>query len=135
MLSTLAKNGKAHWNYPAEWLKLWEEDLTIDLHLLNDAITFIIKIDKQIQGFCLLFPSEDFFELEHLWIDTKLIGKGVGGHLMDHVLKIIQKQTSEIRVSADPNAEGFYSRYGFIKYANQKSSPEGRTIPRMKLKF
>lgn len=54
---------------------------------------------------------------------------------MDHVIMTIQKQTSEIRVSADPNAEGFYSRYGFIKYADQKSSPEGRTIPRMKLKF
>lgn len=109
--------------------------MTIDLPLLRAAITFIIKIDKQIEGFCLLIPSESFFELEHLWIDTKLIGKGIGGQLMDHVIMTIQKQTSEIRVSADPNAEGFYSRYGFIKYADQKSSPEGRTIPRMKLKF
>lgn len=109
--------------------------MSIDLPLLKDAITFLIRIDKQIQGFCLLIPFKDFFELEHLWIDTKLIGKGIGGQLMNHVIKTIQKQTSEIRVSADPNAKGFYSRYGFIKYADQKSSPEGRTIPRMKLKF
>ena len=135
MLSDLAKKGKAYWNYPQEWLKLWDDDLTINQALLSSSITYIMSIESEIKGFCLLIGSEDFIEIEHFWLSTELIGKGFGGKLMKHTFQSIRNNWTEVQVSADPYAQGFYEQFGFVKYSDVPSSPQGRTIPRLRLKF
>lgn len=135
MLSDLAKKGKAYWDYPLEWLKLWDEDLTINKVLLSSSITYVLRIESEIKGFCLLVPEKEFIEIEHFWLSTKLIGQGLGGKLITYALESIKDNWTEVQVSADPNALGFYERFGFVKYSDIPSSPKGRTIPRLRLKF
>lgn len=135
MLSELAKKGKAYWNYPLEWLQMWDKDLTINKALLSSAITYVLKIESKIKGFCLLIGSEDFIEIEHFWLSTELIGKGFGGKLMIQTLQSISDNWNEVQVTADPYAQGFYERFGFVKISDIPSTPRGRTIPRLRLKF
>lgn len=135
MLSELAKKGKAHWGYPYSWLKLWEKDLSIDLKLLNESITYVLKCDDEISGFCLLQAKTDFIEIEHFWLKTELIGKGLGGRLLKHALKEFKNKYPRMEVTADPQARGFYEKFGFKFLKEIPSQPKGRSIPRLTLEF
>lgn len=114
---------------------LWENDLTIDQSALRQSITFVIKMNQTIEGFGLLQPYPTHLELDHFWLATKIIGRGYGGQLINHIIAYAQSKNMSIELSSDPNAEGFYKRYGFEKIAEQKSRPDGRTIPRMRLNY
>lgn len=135
MLSDLAKKGKAYWGYPQAWLELWDQDLTIDLLLLRKSMTYVLINKNQIYGFCLLQPKDGLIEIEHFWLKTSLIGKGIGGQLLTQVLKVSKKNYARIEVSADPHAKGFYEKFGFKYLKEIPSLPKGRTIPRLYLEF
>ena len=61
------------------------------------------------------------------------MGKGFGKVLLQHSLKEVVKKEKDIIVVADPNAETFYVKQGFVTYDQIESLPKGRFLPVMKL--
>lgn len=63
------------------------------------------------------------------------IGHGVGGNLIRRGISWAKQNSFEvIQTTADPNAQGFYQQFGFVKVADYPStSIPRRVLPRMEL--
>ena len=133
-LTKISKAAKAYWGYTQEWLDLWEEDLTITPQLMEkDRIYKLVKGDE-ILGFCVISEQEGVLEIEHLWIRPEHIGKGLGKFLLQKVLdQVITKSHVTLSVIADPNATGFYEKFGLKTVKYIPSQPTGRKLPLMQL--
>ncbi len=91
----------------------------------------VIELDGAIAAFCkIVFASTlprhsdaaNPLELKQLYTDPELIGRGLGGRLMDWALGEARKAGADevqLTVYADnPEAQRFYARYGMIKLAD-----------------
>src|ERR1043166_205185 len=112
-LTRLAHAAKGHWGYPAEWIDHWKTDLTITAEFIAANEVFIATIENEIAGCCALVTAHGLAELEHMWIDPKQMGKGVGRALFEQATQRASALGfTELELSADPHAEGFYERMG-----------------------
>lgn len=135
-LSDIALNAKRHWGYPEHWIKHWEADLTISPDFINNNHVYVVEEDGEIRGFYALCVTNEKAELEHMWVSPQYIGTGIGKVLfLDAMERAAQMNVSEVELSADPNAAGFYERMGAEKIGEVDSSMDGqpRIIPRMKI--
>jgi predicted GNAT family N-acyltransferase len=69
-----------------------------------------------------------------MWVAPKHIGTGVGKELFIHAMQISARdKISEVEISADPNAEGFYKRMGATRTGEVSSEIDGqeRRLPRL----
>ena len=68
--------------------------------------------------------------LEHMFIDPKNIGDGIGKKLFNHMKEhCMIKDIRKIGILADPNSKGFYEKMGCIYRGEYPSTIEGRTTP------
>ncbi len=51
-LNTLCLASKSHWNYPADWIEYWKEELTLSVEDFMLHSIFKICNDNEIVGFC-----------------------------------------------------------------------------------
>src|SRR5215510_962926 len=135
-LTSLAHAAKRHWNYPEKWIEHWKADLTISSEFIHNNDVYVALIDGVVAGCCALVISESLAELEHMWIDPQQMGQGVGRALFEHTIqRARQLGLSELELSADPNAEGFYNRMGAVRIGADRADMDGqpRVLPRMKV--
>ena len=135
-LTRLAHLAKRHWNYPAEWIDSWKGELTITPEFISDHEVFVAVCDQVIAGCCALVIKDTLAEIEHMWIDPKQMGKGVGRALFEHAKARAQQLGFRMmELSADPNAEGFYKRMGAIRIGEIPADMFGepRYLPRMRI--
>ena len=135
-LTEIALNAKRHWGYPEHWISHWEADLTISPDFIDNNHVYVADEDGEIRGFYALCVENHKAELEHMWVSPEYIGTGIGKELfLDAMERAAQMNVSEVELSADPNAAGFYERMGAAKIGEVDSSIEGqvRKVPRMKL--
>lgn len=133
-LSRISKAAKAYWDYPPEWLAMWETDLTITEEDLEQFQVFKLVEDQKILGYCVISENGPILEIEHLWVLPEQIGRGLGKYLLENVLKrVVQKSHTTLTVIADPNAVGFYEKFGLKWVRYIPSQPEGRQLPVMLL--
>jgi len=79
---------------------------------------------------------DDKAELEHMWVQPVYIGTGIGKDLfLDAMERAATMNVSEVELSADPNAAGFYERMGATRIGELDSEVDGkpRKLPRMKV--
>lgn len=76
-------------------------------------------------------------ELETCFVDPAWQGRKVGRQLFEALFKRVQELgLSGIGLDADPSAEPFYARLGFVTTGRTPSgSIPGRTLPRMEMKL
>ena len=87
-------------------------------------------------SFYALCVIDDKAELEHMWVQTAYIGTGIGKDLfLDAMERAAKMNVSEVELSADPNAAGFYERMGATRIGDVDSEIDGkpRKLPRMKV--
>jgi len=135
-LTQIALDAKRHWGYPEHWIKHWESDLTITPEFIANNHVYIAEVDGEIRGFYALCVIDDKAELEHMWVQPVYIGTGIGKDLfLDAMERAAKMNVSEIELSADPNAAGFYERLGATRIADVDSEIDGkpRKLPRMKV--
>lgn len=133
-LSQISYQAKGYWGYPAEWLEIWKEDLTITPELISENDAWKIIIDDQIIGFTIIISHpDDSCEVEHCWIKPEYIGKGLGGKLLGHALGQKRYTQKPFNVLADPNAVPFYEKFGFKTIKEVPGKPEGRQLPWMEM--
>lgn len=134
LLSTIAYDAKGFWNYPDEFMRLWENDLTVTPDFISANVVRCVIADSTIIGFYALSDSDTHFELEHLWISPKHIGKGIGSELFDDARTYIANQGGGVlKILTDPNAEAFYLKQGAQRIGKLPSKPAGRTLPLLQL--
>ena len=137
-LSALAHSAKRHWNYPDEWIAHWQNDLTITRDFILNNEVFVAVMDREIAGCCALVVSQGLAELEHMWIDPKHMGKGVGRALFEHVeARAKEVGAPMLELTADPHAEKFYERMGAKRVGDVPADMFGqpRVLPRMRVEF
>jgi N-acetylglutamate synthase-like GNAT family acetyltransferase len=137
-LTALAHAAKQHWNYPDQWIAHWKDDLTITGDFIANHEVFVAMIDKEIAGCCALVLSDSLAELEHMWIDPKQMGKGIGRALFERVqARARELGAAMLELSADPHAEKFYERMGARRVGDVPAHMFGhaRVLPRMRVEF
>jgi len=134
LLNAISIESKMYWGYPQEWMNNWRNALTITEPYLSKNPVYKL-IGNEIAGFCGIEKKIGYYEVSHLWLKPGYIGKGLGRFLLTATLHKVVEKGSEVRVEADPNAEKFYARQGFITFDKIESYPKGRFLPLMKLVY
>jgi N-acetylglutamate synthase-like GNAT family acetyltransferase len=136
-LTKIAHDAKRYWGYPEHWIKHWESELTISSDFVNENEVYVMAGDDEVRGFYALVVRDDKAELEHLWVAPEHIGTGVGKELFVHAMqRAAGRDVSEVEISADPNAEGFYKKMGAHRIGDVQADMDNkpRTVPRMVVK-
>lgn len=134
-LTRIAHAAKRFWGYPEDLIRLWTVDLTVTPEFVVDHAVYCAVKRSQVVGFYALSGERTTRELEHLWVDPKHIGTGVGRALFDHLLGHLRRAgVTRLAIAADPNAEGFYRRVGARRVGTVPSRPAGRHLPLLELR-
>ena len=115
----------------------WENNLTITTRYLTENETYKLVLNDQIIGYySFIRLAENHLKLDNLFLLQNFIGKGFGQLLLNDFLERAQESNSiDIILEADPNAENFYKKFGFVTYDQRESSIKGRFLPQMRLEF
>lgn len=134
-LTEITFDGKAFWGYSKEQLQQWKNELTITKEYIATNSVFNLIFNSEIIGYYSFFKNEENqIVLDYLFILQKYIGKGFGNLLMDDFLQRAKSlNVSSIFLEAEPKAESFYKKFGFLTYDQKESSIKGRFLPQMKL--
>lgn len=112
-LSQIATSAKSYWGYPAQWIELWRDQLTISPSFIEQHETWAAEVDGTVLGFYALTGEPPCLQLEHMWVMPVAIRQGIGTALWTHAMARAGALGAEIvEIEADPNAEGFYTRMG-----------------------
>ena len=133
-LNKISVESKRYWNYPEEWIKKWKDELTITTAEFTNQSIYKLICQESIVGFCSMNETETNYNVLHLWVRPKFIGKGLGKFLLNETLSKVVIKNKDIVLEADPNAEKFYQSQGFETFDKIESYPKGRYLPVMKKK-
>ena len=136
VLTRLAHAAKRHWGYPEEFMRLWKKDLTVTPEFIRRHPVYCVEQRSNILGFYAISGEGVIRELEHMWVDPKFMGQGIGRRLLEHALGLLHGQDcTRLRIVSDPNAESFYQKMGAVTVGEVPSRPEGRTLPLLELRL
>lgn len=129
-LTAIAHEAKRHWGYPDELIALWRDALTITPGFIDEHITCCTLHDAEIAGFYAISHAGRTFELEHMWVQPRYMGRGCGSRMFAHAVETIRAHGGTmLLIASDPNAEAFYLRMGALRIGDVPSTPEGRRLP------
>ena len=134
-LTALAIRSKAHWGYDAAFMAVAVPDLQITPELLGAATAFVAERGTITLGFYVLAAVDGVPMLRDLWVDPAAIGAGVGKQLWSHMLEQARRLGYRaVRITSEPNAEGFYVKMGARRIGAVESSVvKGRMLPLMEI--
>lgn len=133
-LTDLAHRAKAHWGYPASWMREWDPQLTIIPGYLEAHDVWVAERNGTIVGMCALEDLGRRWSLEHVWVEPSVHGGGIGRALVMRALEEARRRRpGVVELLADPFASGFYERLG-ARHAGVVAAPmpgaRDRTLPR-----
>ena len=138
ILTDLTIRSKSYWDYSAEQIMSWKDDLTITTAYIdkNEVYKLTNKHNIIIGYYSYIILNNAVIKLDNLFIDPPYIGHDYGTLLMNDFLKRIKSLKFEkITLDADPNAEKFYHKFGFKTVGKLKSTVENRFLPIMEIKI
>ena len=132
LISDIAMRSKAYWGYSPEFMEACRVELTYSPSFLSENDFFVVKDQQTIVGFYgLVKLSEMQIELEALFIEPDLIGRGLGRLLIEHAFVTAKASgAQEMIIQGDPNAAHFYTKIGGKLISEKESvSIPGRFLP------
>ncbi len=133
-ISSLAIRSKAHWGYSDEFMEACREELTWSESQIDspDYEFYVYEAEGRIAGFYALEhlgPGDA--ELEALFVEPDMIGRGYGRTLIEHAKgRASALGIRRITIQGDPNAESFYKAAGGVRDGQRESSSiPGRFLP------
>ncbi|HVF27414.1 MAG TPA: GNAT family N-acetyltransferase [Pyrinomonadaceae bacterium] len=133
-LSDLALRSKAHWGYDTGFLEKCRAELTLSPSYVTENHVYVVEERECVIGFYSLKAAEDYVELDHLFVEPGVLGRGYGRSLWQHAVETASRLGySQIVVQSDPHAEAFYQAMGATRFALAASSiSPGRTLPMLR---
>jgi len=112
-LTEIAHAAKRHWGYPERWIQSWRDILTMRPEFIAAYVAYSAIEEGRAIGFYLLTTENDGLHLDHLWIAPHAMRRGIGRALFAHAIEETRRLGHRrLKIEADPNAEGFYTRMG-----------------------
>jgi len=135
ILTEITKKSKAYWGYSNEQIENWSQFLTVSKEYIETNSVYNLIVDHQIIGYYSFFhESENTIKLDNLFVLPDFIGKGFGKVLMnDFLIRLQDIQVEKVVLNSEPNAENFYSKFGFVKVGQIETSIKDRYLPIMAL--
>lgn len=134
-LTQIAHAAKSYWGYPARWIELWHNQLTITgAYLQMHEVYAAVDADEVVLGFYALGGRDETFVLEHLWVQPSSFGAGVGRRLFEHaIMRACELGGRVLEIESDPHAESFYQHMGAETIGEVTYELEGqpRALPLM----
>jgi N-acetylglutamate synthase-like GNAT family acetyltransferase len=129
-LTRIAHAAKRLWRYPEKLIRLWKADLTIMPEFVVHHPVYCAVHKSRVVGFYALSGKGATRDLEHMWVEPRMIGSGVGRLLFTHLVSHLRRaKVMRLTIASDPNAEGFYRRLGAHRVGSVASRPAGRFLP------
>lgn len=135
ILTEITKKSKAYWGYSDEQIEIWSEFLTVTKEYIETKSVYNLIIDDQIVGYYSFFhESENIIKLDNLFVLPDFIGKGFGKMLLnDFFIRLKNIDVEKVILNSEPNAEEFYTKFGFVKVGQIETSIKDRYLPIMEL--
>ena len=145
-LTDLTFKSKDYWGYPDAFFEVWSNELKITAEYIDKTDVFIYEKGDFIVGYYSIIELKDDIEvsdvtiskgfwLEHMFIDPKSIGEGIGTKLFHHLQRRCSaKNIARLGILSDPNAIGFYEKMGCMYVGEYPSTIKNRTTPHLVLK-
>lgn len=113
-LTQIAHAAKSYWGYPARWLELWHNQLTVHARYIAETEVYLaLDDDAGPLGFYALTGHGSRWKLDHLWVQPHSFGAGVGRQLFRHAMqRAAELGALVVEIESDPHAEGFYQKMG-----------------------
>ena len=136
-LTEIALQSKAYWGYSAVQIESWKEELMVIPKMFQHSVIHKYLIDTEIAGFYILENTQPHSaSLAFLFVAPQFIKQGIGKQLVVHAIEYSRKNNyTFLKVLSDPNAAGFYKKYGFKVLSQKQSSIAGRFLPAMELRL
>ena len=136
-LTEIALQSKAYWGYSAVQIESWKEELMVIPKMFQHSVIHKYLIDTEIAGFYILENTQPHSaSLAFLFVAPQFIKQGIGKQLVVHAIEYSRKNNyTFLKVLSDPNAAGFYKKYGFKVISQKQSSIAGRFLPAMELRL
>ncbi len=140
-LTALSFASKRYWDYPDSYFDVWKNELTVTPGYIGRNTVFAAWRDSEVIGyFSITEVTADFyagsvlvekgFWLEHFFVAPEFIRKGVGSKLLGHAMNWCKENgIKSLRIFSEPNAAGFYEKFGAKFLYGSASSIEERTVP------
>lgn len=140
-LTEISFQAKRVWNYPEEYYKRWENELTITEDYIKYNIVYVATVNDVVVGYySIVYNPEDqtfgkvFMQsgywMEHIFIRPQYMLKKIGTKLINHLKSICKDNgINYLLIFVDPNAKGFYEKKGAIYKYMSESNIENRKIP------
>jgi len=134
-ISGLARRSKASWGYSGDEMRVFEAELVLSPETVVARRAHVLEASGRVAGFyTLAWREERVMELEHLFVEPAFMGQGFGARLLEHALASARRAGgSRVVVQSDPNAAGFYLRYGAVVVRRIPSSLPDRDLPLLQL--
>ncbi|MDF1814972.1 MAG: GNAT family N-acetyltransferase [Verrucomicrobiales bacterium] len=134
-ISDLGVRSKASWGYSSEEMSVFASELTHGTSLLEKSFCARVAVDPSgnILGyFSLLDRSSQIVELDYFFVSPEHFGNGIGTRMMEAAFEESRaRRARKMTLISDPNAAGFYEKFGFRIVDHHQSSIAGRSIPIM----
>ena len=138
-LTQIAHAAKSYWGYPAHWIELWKNQLTITAKYIEESDVFAALDDDDIVlGFYSLVFTGTKACLDHLWVMPFAFRNGIGRTMFGHAVELaIRHGATIMEIESDPNAEGFYERLGARTVGEVTYEMDGvpRSLPLMEMRL
>ncbi|MBD1373571.1 GNAT family N-acetyltransferase [Hazenella sp. IB182357] len=133
LLSDLALESKAYWNYDENFIEACKESLTITSSYIKKYQVYVCLVDEEIIGF-FAFIHEEENRLDFLYIRPNDIGKGYGKRIWKAIVQTAKTLHMEsFTIPSDPNAQGYYEKMGATQIGTIPSEVfEKRSLPLLK---
>jgi len=147
ILTKISFASKGYWGYPKEFYDIWSDELTINSDYIQKNDVFVIENEDSILGYYSIVELRDNIEisgvriskgfwLEHMFVEPKSIGKGLGTAMFHHLRKRCRSRgILELGILADPHSKGFYEKMGCRYNCEFPSTIRNRTTPYLQLKI
>ncbi len=141
VLTEISFDSKRYWEYPEEYYRVWEKELTITRDYIRNNRVYVHETDGVVTGYyAIVFLETDIrvsnitveagHWLEHMFVAQAFIGKGTGRRLFSHCIETCAgERIDRIGILADPFARGFYEKMGCAYIKDYPSTIAGRTTP------
>ncbi len=135
-LTALARRAKSVWPAEPDVQSRMLDALTISSDSIRNGLFLVYESNGRPQAVGGMACIDGVWELEHLWVEPRDMGRGIGRKLLSALCQEAKRRgIDELVFTSDPHAEGFYLRNGAVRIGSRPSTViEGRELPLFRMR-